>query len=132
MMANLRTKAGSIRPPGKVCRTLSPATVNLSNYDAAAGQIQNMKTAVQNPNGPKVQALLKGVYGEHGTNYDFNKVQSNVNALDNGKMTASIPTATFSDPKTIAAIDWTKGDKKSDHWTPGPVQFGPKFHGKLL
>jgi predicted RecA/RadA family phage recombinase len=94
----------------------------------AHAQVQNMKTALANPDSEKVKPLLKAAFGEQGTNYDLNKVKNTVNALDKGNIHASIPTGKFSDPKTIAAVDWTKGDKKSDPWTPGAAQFGSAFH----
>jgi len=106
--------------------------VNTFDYDAAHAQIQNMQTALKNPNSEKVKPLLNAAFGQQGTNYDLNKVKDTVNKLDTGNIHASIPTGKFNDPKTIAAVDWTKGDKTSDRWTAGPAQFGSAFHGKLL
>src|ERR1700722_19609642 len=105
LLKKLRTKKGSARPPQMACRIFSSTFSDPSDYGAAQAQIEKMKTALQTPNSGKVKPLLKEAFGEQGKNYQLPEVIKTVNTLDKGIIQASIPTKSFPDKDTIAAVD---------------------------
>ncbi len=79
---------------------------------------------------PRAKALYEAAFG---TKADSSRVEEVIKSLETGTARAQVATQEF-DNGQIAAVDWTKPDKRSKKakttlWAPSDIMFSEQFHG---